>query len=63
MTWERERKEFPKLVDYVVNYAVYDLNDKGYDVLRIEFTNGKALVVTEEGQAGWFSCKVEPNES
>jgi hypothetical protein len=30
-------------------------DDKGYDVLVINFWNGKYLIVREEGQAGHFS--------
>jgi hypothetical protein len=42
----------------VVSRAFFDRDSSGYDFVQIEFTDGSAVMVKEEGQAGYISYHV-----
>lgn len=58
---EKTVEHIPVLGKTIVGCAKMQ-DDKGYDILKISFSDGSGILVREEGQAGYFSVKVlEPN--
>jgi hypothetical protein len=56
--WNRDPRDVLGLKGCVVDEAKYFQDAYGYDKIVVRFTNGKTLVVTEEGQTGYFSYEV-----
>lgn len=58
MVWDRNPRDVLGLKGCIVDEAKYFQDSAGYDKILIRFTNGKTLVVLEEGQTGYFSYEV-----
>ena len=54
---EEEIEDVP-IKGKIVLRAIKSKDHRGYDLLHIDFIDGTNLEVLEEGQEGYFSCRV-----
>ena len=55
-----DRVEHVDIIGRKVDRAYKTHDGAGYDLLHIHFDDGSALMVIEEGQAGYFKVNVVP---
>lgn len=56
---EVKRGDLSPLIGKTVASATYNENPNGYPYVRLDFTDGFAILITEEGQAGDINVSIE----